>query len=44
VSAVAEAVAWAAHADGLAQVELDDPAEHVAQAMWAPAREVIEPV
>ena len=40
-AAVAEAVA---QAKGLAQAELDDPAEQIAQAMWVPAYPVVEAV
>jgi malate dehydrogenase (oxaloacetate-decarboxylating) len=43
-AAVAAAVAQAAQAEGLAQANLDDPAKQVAQAMWAPAYPVIQPI
>jgi malate dehydrogenase (oxaloacetate-decarboxylating) len=41
---VAVAVAQAAVADGLAEVELDDPIQQVHQAMWQPEYPRIEPV
>ena len=43
-AAVAEAVARAARAEGLAQAPLDDPAAEVARAMWTPAYPIIEPI
>jgi malate dehydrogenase (oxaloacetate-decarboxylating) len=43
-AAVAEAVARAAQAEGLAQAPLDDPAAEVARAMWMPAYPSIEPI
>ena len=41
---VAVAVARAAVADGLAEVELDDPIQQVHQAMWQPEYPRVEPV
>ena len=41
---VAVAVAKAAVADGLAEVELDDPIQQVHQAMWQPEYPRVEPV
>jgi len=41
-AAVAAAVAQAAQAEGLAQAQLDDPGEQVAQAMWTPAYPTIQ--
>jgi malate dehydrogenase (oxaloacetate-decarboxylating) len=43
-AAVAAAVAQAAQAEGLAQAQLDDPGEQVAQAMWTPAYPTIQPI
>ena len=43
-AAVAEAVARAAQAEGLAQARLDDPAAQVARAMWTPEYPVIQPI
>ena len=43
-AAVAEAVAWAAVAEGLARVPVPDPAAAVAAAMWTPAYPKIEAV
>jgi malate dehydrogenase (oxaloacetate-decarboxylating) len=43
-AAVATAVAQAAQAEGLAQAQLDDLAEQVAEAMWTPAYPSIQPI
>ena len=43
-TAVATAVARAAHAEGLAGVPLDDPDEQVRRAMWVPAYPTIDPI
>jgi malate dehydrogenase (oxaloacetate-decarboxylating) len=38
------AVVQAAQAEGLAQAQLDDPAQQVAQAMWTPEYPAIQPI
>jgi malate dehydrogenase (oxaloacetate-decarboxylating) len=43
-AAVAAAVAQAAQAEGLAQAQLDDPGEQVAQVMWTPAYPTIQAI
>lgn len=44
VSAMVIAVAIAAEAEGLTQVELPNPVQHVHEAMWQPVHPVIEVV